>query len=53
MIPYGRHSIDKNDFNSLKKCINTGQLTQGEFTKNLKKLIKICGSNMLFCKQCI
>ena len=37
MIPYGRHSIDKNDFNSLKKCINTGQLTQGEFSKKFEK----------------
>ena len=43
MIPYGRHYVDKNDFKSIKKVLNSNFLTQGPITKKFEeKISKFC-----------
>lgn len=38
-IPYGKHSIDTSDINSVKKILMSGSLTQGKFIEETEKKI--------------
>ena len=45
MIPYGRHSINKQDLRIVNKVLNSNFLTQGPYIKKFEHDInKFCGS---------